>query len=73
MDTQIGILSYLTPLSTPPSTFSPGALVTNFLHLGQGNEIAMPIPVAPAFFNAGPGMSFFPYLHPLLRRWELIT
>lgn len=65
VDTQTGALSYLTSLSTPPNTFLPGAIVTDFLHLGQGTVVSVPIPGAPANFNnPGPGMSLpfpFPY------------
>jgi hypothetical protein len=57
LDTQTGALSYLTSLSTPPNTFTPGALITNFLHLGQGTSVTSPIPGEnPALIdNAGTG------------------
>jgi hypothetical protein len=39
-----GALSFRTPASTPPNTFSAGAIVVNFLHLGQGTNLTSPIP-----------------------------
>lgn len=63
IDTTNGALSYLTPASTPPDTFSTGAIVVNFLHLGQGTNLTSPIPGEDPnlYVNAGPG-TWFPLL-----------
>lgn len=60
VDTTNGALSYLTPASTPPNTFSAGAIVVNFLHLGQGKNLTSPIPGEDPdlYVNAAPGMGF---------------
>ncbi|KAH8594762.1 hypothetical protein B0O99DRAFT_595249 [Bisporella sp. PMI_857] len=55
LDTQTGDLSYLSPVSRQASSFSPGAVVANFLHLGEGTVVDVPIPGAPGFYNGGPG------------------
>jgi len=57
IDTSNGVLSYLTSMSTPPNTYSPGANVANFVHLGYGTNLTTPIPGADPnkFVNAGPG------------------
>lgn len=64
IDTQTGALSYLSPATSPPSKFSPGAIITNFLHLGEGTSVTTPLPGNPGFFNAGPG-NYPPLLYPL--------
>lgn len=57
LDTQTGILSYLSPSSLPTAyAFSPGAVVSNFLHLGQGTAVSVPFPGPESTFaNVGPG------------------
>lgn len=62
MDTESGALSYLASTTSPPDTFTLGALVTDFLHLGQGTSISVPIPGSPNFANVGTGMSSSPLL-----------
>jgi hypothetical protein len=56
MDSQTGILSYLTPVSTPPYKFADGALSVGFSHLGQGSEVAMQLPPGgdQDFYTFGP-------------------
>jgi len=71
MDTTTGILSYVLPPTKPTSTneFSTGAIVTYFLHLGQGNVVSVPIffngAIAPGLANAGPGKFLIPLTLPL--------
>jgi hypothetical protein len=68
MDSQTGILSYLTPVSTPPYKFTDGALSVGFSHLGQGSEVAMQLPqgfytVGPCTYTPLPSIVFTPILH----------
>lgn len=58
LDTQTGVLSYKTSVSNPPNSLSAAASVLNFLHLGQGTAVAVPIAGEPGYYNAGPGLYF---------------
>ncbi len=71
VDTTNGALSYLTPASTPSNTFSAGAIVVNFLHLGQGTNLTSPIPGEDPnlYVTAGPG-TCFPLLCTDFSHWE---
>jgi hypothetical protein len=60
MNAQTGALSYLTSITKELDTFAPGAIVTNFLHLGQGTTVSTPAG-GPEFAVAGPGLSPFLY------------
>ncbi|KAH6684496.1 hypothetical protein B0J14DRAFT_13988 [Halenospora varia] len=50
LDTQTGALSYFTQEQKP----APGAVLTNFLHLGEGTTLTTPSG-QEGFFNPGPG------------------
>jgi hypothetical protein len=63
LDTATGALRYIGEITTPASKFTPGAVITGFLHLGQGKTVSVPFPGEPAFANVGPGMSYPPFFH----------
>jgi hypothetical protein len=56
MNARTGALSYLTDVTKELKSFAPGAIVTNFLHLGQGTTVSTPAG-GPGFAVAGPGLS----------------
>jgi len=57
LNTQTGALQYLSSVSTLSESFAAGAMVTNFLHLGSGTAVSVPIQGEPVneFANPGPG------------------